>query len=101
MSFTVIITRDVQPRYRGFLASIMLEVAPGVYVSPRLNPKVRDGVWDVLEKWHGYLNRGSVVMISRNTSVIGKMLCKTLGDTQNKIIDFEHLLLTRKIKQHK
>lgn len=96
MSFTVVITRDVQPRYRGFLASIMLEVSPGVYVSPRLNPRVRDRIWETLKDWHGTLQRGSVVMINRNTSAIGRMNVKILGELRNEIIDFEHLLLTRK-----
>lgn len=96
MSFTVVITRDVQPRYRGFLASIMLEIAPGVYVSPRLNPAVRDRIWGTLEKWHGSLGRGTVVMVSRNTSSIGKMTVKSLGQMRNELIDYEHLLLTRK-----
>jgi len=36
MALTVLITRDVEDRYRGFLASAMLEVAPGVYSSPHL-----------------------------------------------------------------
>ena len=30
MPMTVVVTRDVEDRYRGFLTSIMLEVAPGV-----------------------------------------------------------------------
>ena len=34
MPMTVVVTRDVEARYRGFLASAMLEIAPGVYVSP-------------------------------------------------------------------
>ena len=37
MPMTVVVTRDVEARYRGFLASVMLEVAPGVYVSPNLS----------------------------------------------------------------
>lgn len=98
MSFTVIITRDVQPRFRGFLASAMLEIAPGVYVSPRLNVKVRERVWETIEKWFYTLQRGSIVMVTRNTSSIGKMDVKILGDTQKEIINFEHLLLTRKNK---
>ena len=40
MPMTVIVTRDVEPRYRGFLASAMLEIAPGVYVAPDLSSGV-------------------------------------------------------------
>ena len=42
---TVVVTRDVESRYRGFLASAMLEVAPGVYVSPDLSNGVRERIW--------------------------------------------------------
>lgn len=41
MALVVIVTRDVAYRYRGFLASVMLEVAPAVYISPRMSPAVR------------------------------------------------------------
>ena len=33
----VIVTRDVADRFRGFLASCMLEIAPGVYTAPRMS----------------------------------------------------------------
>ena len=45
MPMTVIVTRNVEDRYRGFLASCMLEIAPGVYTGPRMTPGVRDRVW--------------------------------------------------------
>lgn len=35
MALTVVVTRDVTERFRGFLASTMLEVAPAVYISPQ------------------------------------------------------------------
>ena len=44
MPMTVIVTRNVEPRYRGFLASAMLEIAPGVYVAPDLSSGVRERV---------------------------------------------------------
>lgn len=60
MSLTVIVTRDVQARYRGFLGSAMLELAPGVYISPRMNQGVRDRVWEVISGWHAQLGDGSL-----------------------------------------
>lgn len=36
MPMTVIVTRDVAQRFRGFLSSVMLEIAPGVYTSPTM-----------------------------------------------------------------
>ena len=62
MSMAVVITRDVEARYRGFLASVMLELAPGVYAHPRISAGVRAGIWSVLSDWHGQLRRGSIVL---------------------------------------
>jgi CRISPR-associated protein Cas2 len=45
MVLTILITRDVEDRYRGFLASAMLEMAPGVYASPYLGARSRDQIW--------------------------------------------------------
>jgi CRISPR-associated protein Cas2 len=58
MSFTIVVTRDVEDRFKGFLASAMQEVAPGVYINPRLSPAIRDRVWSVLEDWFLALGRG-------------------------------------------
>mgnify|MGYP003409848406 FL=1 len=60
------VTRDVEDRYRGFLTSVMLEVAPGVYVSPRMSQGVRERVRLVLTGWWEALGRGSVVMVWRD-----------------------------------
>ena len=51
MPITVIITRDVEDRYRGFLSSVMLEIAIGVYTSPRLTKAVRERIWSVVSDW--------------------------------------------------
>ena len=58
----VVVTRDVADRYRGFLASAMLEIAPGVYTAPRMSKGVRERVWAVLADWFGALGGGSIVM---------------------------------------
>src|ERR1019366_5968523 len=55
-------TRDVADRYRGFLASIMPEIAPGVYVAPELSKAVRQRIQTVLTDWWGTLPGGSIVM---------------------------------------
>lgn len=40
MALVTIVTRDVAERFRGFLASVMLEVAPCTYVSPRMSKEI-------------------------------------------------------------
>lgn len=62
----VVVTSNVAERFRGFLASAMLEIAPGVYTSPRMSKGVRLRVWAVLADWHGALGGGSIVMTWRD-----------------------------------
>ena len=71
MPMTVIVTRDVSERIRGFLASVMPEPAPGVYTSGDLSRGVRERVWSVLGDWHGHGSGGSVVMVWRDDSAPG------------------------------
>ena len=59
---TVVVTVNVEARYRGFLASTMLEIAPGVYTSPRMTGGIRERVWDVLTRWHLESGQGAIVM---------------------------------------
>jgi CRISPR-associated protein Cas2 len=63
MPMTVVITRDVAERYRGFLASIMPEAAPGVYVAAELSTGVRERLWKVLTSWWSSLPGGSIVLL--------------------------------------
>ena len=62
MPATLVITRDVEPRYRGYLTSIMLELSPGVYLAPQLSAAVRERTWAVLSEWHATLQRGAIVL---------------------------------------
>lgn len=45
MPMTVVVTRNVSDRVRGFLSSSMLELAPGVYSGARMSSAVRQRVW--------------------------------------------------------
>lgn len=92
---TVIVTRNVEARYRGFLASAMLEVAPGVYVSPDLSKGVRERVWSVLAKWHAHLGNGSVTLIVADTKATGGLLLDYLGEPPKEVWDGDGVLLVR------
>jgi len=79
VSLTVIVTRDVEPRYRGFLASAMLEVAPTVYIHPRLSVGVRDRIWSVLADWYATLRSGSIVLAWSDPTQTGGIGIRVLG----------------------
>ena len=93
---TLVITRDVEARYRGFLTSVMLEVAPGIYVSPQMSAGVRDRIWDVVSDWWSTLQRGSLVMIWRDKGAPGSLRIETLGEPAKKITDADGVLLLKR-----
>ncbi len=96
MALVVIVTRDVADRFRGFLASVMLEVAPTVYISPRMNQGVRTRIWKVLKEWHQSEPRGSVVMVWRDIDQTGGVSIDTLGTPPRELVEIDGLWLTRR-----
>lgn len=96
MPLTVIITRDVEDRYRGFLGSTMLELAPGVYAQPRMSAGVRRRISDVLADWHGRLGRGSIVMCWAEPVANGGLGMQTFGEPPKDIIAHDAMLLVRR-----
>jgi len=96
MSLVVVVTRDVADRFRGFLASVMLEVAPTVYVSPRMNRGVRLRTLEVLTDWHNTEPRGSIVMVWRDANETGGIGIATLGTPPRELVDIDGLWLARR-----
>lgn len=97
MPMVVVITRDVEPRYRGFLGSAMLELAPGVYAHPRLSAGVRTRVWEVLADWYSQLRRGSVVMTWAESTANGGLGLASLGEPPKAIVAHDATLLVRRL----
>ncbi len=91
----VIVTRDVADRFRGFLASVMLEIGPGIYTSPRMNAGVRERVWSVLEDWFAELGGGSIVMTWSDPREPAGQGLRTLGTPPRTFVDLDGLIVTR------
>ena len=96
MALAIVVTRDVADRYRGFLGSVMLEVAPTVYISPRMNPGVRIRVWETLSGWYDAEPRGSVVMVWRDLNETGGIGIKTLGELPRELVEVDGLWLVKR-----
>jgi CRISPR-associated protein Cas2 len=79
MSLSVLVTRDVAARFRGFLASVLCEVAPGVYISADMNAAVRDRVWAVMEEWWESLPGAAAVLVYPSKEAAGRLAVRTLG----------------------
>jgi len=96
MPMVVIMTRDVEARYRGFLGSIMLELSAGVYAHPRMSAGVRGRIWDVMVDWHGQLRQGSIVMTWADSASHGGLGLATLGEPPKQIVAHDAMLLVRR-----
>ncbi len=92
---TVVVTVNVEARYRGFLASVMLEIAPGVYTSPQMNVGIRERIWDVLTRWHYELRQGAIVMTWRDPAAVGEQRIRTLGEAPKDIVDADGVYLVK------
>lgn len=95
MPLAVIVTRDVADRFRGFLASVMLEVAPSVFISPRMSKGVRERTWKVLADWHDAEPRGSLVMVWRDNSETGGVGLAHLGEPPRELVEADGMWLMR------
>ena len=96
MPMALVITRNVEARYRGFLTSVMLEIAPGIYIAPDMSAGVRTRVWGVLSAWWEALGTGSLVLVWRDTSAVGNVRIQTLGEPPKEIVDAGGILLVKR-----
>lgn len=96
MPISMVVTSNVEARYRGFLTSVMLEVAPGVYVAPEMSAAVRKRMWDVLSAWWNSLRTGSIVLVWRDTNTVGNLQIETLGEPPKEIVDADGVLLVKR-----
>lgn len=86
MPMTVVVTRNVEDRYRGFLASVLLEIAPGVYTGPKLSKAIRERIWTVVSDWHNALQNGSIVLTWQDATQPGGQGLLYLGEPPRTII---------------
>ncbi len=99
MSLTVVITRDVEDRYRGLLASTMLEAAAGVYVSRSLNARARDDLWAAMVDWHAMLRRGSITMLFSDSKEDGGIAVRNAGVAARRAVRIDGALLMHRVNE--
>jgi CRISPR-associated protein Cas2 len=95
MTLVMIVIRDVADRFHGFLASVMLEVAPNVFVAPRMKKGVRERTWGVVADWHGQEPRGSLVMVWRDLNEVGGIGLAHLGTPPRELVELDGMWVTR------
>ena len=93
---TIVVTRDVAPCIRGFLASCMIEIAPGVYTAPRLSVAVRDRVWAVIVEWFEELGGRSIVMTWQDPRAPSGQVVRVVGEPPVELVDHDGVILSRR-----
>lgn len=101
MALVIIVTSDVVDRFHGFLASVMLEIAPNVFVAPRMNAGVRERMWEVVTDWYTQDTSGSLVMVWRDLNEVGGIGLAHLGTPPRELIEMDGMWLTRRSKSAK
>ncbi|MBI4701175.1 MAG: type I-E CRISPR-associated endoribonuclease Cas2 [Deltaproteobacteria bacterium] len=97
MAMTVVVTRNAPERFRGFLASCMLELAPGVYASPGITRGVRQRIWEVCTSWQGELPPdGCVLMTFVDRASPGGLGVLVLGCPRKDLVEHEGVWLARR-----
>lgn len=95
---TVVVTRNVPERFRGFLASCMLELAPGVYTSPGMTAGVRDRVWSVCCEWAEVIpDDGGVLMTWYDADATGNQAVLTLGWPKKELVEVSGIWVDRRL----
>lgn len=92
---TVVVTRNVPDRIRGFLASSMLEVGPGVYTGSRLSTAVRDRIWNILEEWFPGAD-SSIVMIWKDNRIPGGQSVRVIGMPPISLVKLDGIVLSHR-----
>ncbi len=96
MPMTMVVTRNVSDRTRGFLASSMLELTSGVYSAPRLSTAVRERIWTVLESWWPYEKDASIIMVWGEKKIPGGQAVNTLGMPPIELTEVDGLVLAKR-----
>lgn len=96
MSMTVVVTRNVSDRTRGFLASCMLELGPGIYSAPRISPAVRNRIWSVLMDWFPAETDASIVMVWDARDHPGGQRVEVLGVPPVELVELDGMVVSKR-----
>jgi len=92
---TVVVTTNASGRTRGFLASCMVQIAPGIYTSPRMSRAVRERVEAVLREWFGAESpEASVVMLWADGTLPQGQGMLILGSPPYSLVEYDGLVLS-------
>ena len=90
MAMTIAVTRNVPDRFNGFINSCMHEIAPGVYVAPRMKKSVRERLWKVMMDWSELISEdGGVVLFWRSRKAPSGLGVRVIGWPKKELVEYE------------
>ncbi len=93
---TIVVTRNISDRLRGFLASTLVEIGIGVYAGARISRAVRERIWDVTSDWFTAEENASVVLVWQEPSMPGGIAVSTLGVPPIEFAEVDGLVLAKR-----
>lgn len=95
MSMTIAATRNLPDRFGGFLCSCMQEIAPGIYVAPRMKKAVRERLWQVMMDWAELVPEdGGIVLFWKSQTAPSGLGVRFLGFPKKELVEHEGIWLT-------
>ena len=94
MKYALIALSNKPRRFSGFLHSVAMEVAPGVFLSADFNRLAFERIWRALEEWHGAWPEGWIVAVVPADKPRYPPEIRTLGVPARTLVEHEgiHLL---------
>lgn len=94
MRYALVAVSNKPRRFSGFLHSVAMEVAPGVFLAADFNRAAFDRIWRVLEDWHGTWPDGWIVAVIPASKLRHPPEIRTLGVPARTLVERDgiHLL---------
>jgi CRISPR-associated protein Cas2 len=92
----MVVVRNASDRLRGFLASALVEVGIGVYVSTRISVAVRQRIWQVVSDWFFDELDVSIVFVWEEPRMPGGIAVHVLGLPPIEFSELDGLIVSRR-----
>lgn len=102
MKYALLALSNKPRRFAGFLHSVAMEVAPGVFLAADFNRAAFERVWEVLEAWHQAWPEGWIVAVLPAEKPRHPPMIRALGVPARTLIEHDglHLLAIEQSTRH-
>lgn len=95
MKYAVIALSGKPRRFSGFLHSVAMELAPGMFLAADFDRAAFDRVWRTLEEWHAHWPEGWIIAVLPAKKVRHPPELRALGVPPRTLIELDGLYLLK------